>query len=99
MVWDLRRALLRKEEFESARLADFEFRETVRTVKLLARAYEADEAPVLEALIAHGFEAALHRFPEMLGEETRETATLRLRKEARRMLIGERGDPTPHRLG
>ncbi|WP_395330089.1 hypothetical protein WBP06_16940 [Novosphingobium sp. BL-8H] len=99
MVWDLRRALLRKEEFESGRLTDFEFRETVRTLKLMARAFGADEAPVLDALIEHGFEAALHGFPEMLGEEMREAVSLRLRKEARQMLTRERGDPTPYRLG
>lgn len=99
MVWDLRRALLRKEEFESGRLTDFEFRETVRTLKLLAHAFAADEAPVLDALIEHGFDAALHGFPEMLGEETRDAVCMRLRKQARQMLIRERGDPTPYRLG
>src|SRR3546814_8238077 len=36
MAWDLRRALLKKVEFESARLHDFEFRERARTMKLLA---------------------------------------------------------------
>ncbi|TCM17024.1 hypothetical protein EDF56_106136 [Novosphingobium sp. PhB165] len=99
MVWDLRRALLRKEEFESGRLTDFEFRETVRTLKLMARAFAADEAAILEALIEHGFETALLGFPEMLGEETRDALCHRLRKEARQALIRERGDPTPYRLG
>jgi hypothetical protein len=99
MVWDLRRALLRKEEFESGRLTDFEFRETVRTLKLMARAFDVDEAAVLEALVEHGFEAALHGFADRLGDETREAVCLRLRKEARQMLIRERGDPTPYRLG
>ena len=99
MVWDLRRALLRKEEFESGRLTDFEFRETVRTLKLMAQAFEVDAAGVLGALVEHGFEAALSAFPEMLGEETREAVCLRLRGDARQMLIRERGDPTPYRLG
>jgi hypothetical protein len=35
MVWDLRAALLRKEEAESARLQDFAFRLRVRTFRLL----------------------------------------------------------------
>ena len=99
MAWDLRRALLRKEEFESGRLTDFEFRETVRTLKFMVRAFGADEAAVLDILVEHGFDAALAGFPEMLGEETREAVCLRLRKEARQMLIRERGDPTPYRLG
>lgn len=99
MVWDLRRALLRKEEFESGRLTDFEFRETVRTLKLMAQAFGADEAAVLEAMIDHGFDAALHGFPAMLGDETRDAVCLRLRKQARQTLIRERGDPTPYRLG
>jgi hypothetical protein len=34
MAWDLRAALLRKEEFESARLTDFDFREMVRAMRL-----------------------------------------------------------------
>ncbi|TDW63684.1 hypothetical protein EDF57_105157 [Novosphingobium sp. PhB55] len=99
MVWDLRRALLRKEEFESGRLTDFEFRETVRTLKLMARAFATDEAAVLDALVEHGYEAALRGFPERLGDEAREEVCLRLRKDARQMLIRERGDPTPYRLG
>ena len=37
MAWDLRRALLKKEEFESARLMNFEFRQRARATRLLAR--------------------------------------------------------------
>ena len=36
MVFDLRGALLKKEEAESARLMDFEFRLRARTMRLLA---------------------------------------------------------------
>ena len=46
MVWDLRGALLKKEERESARLADFEFRHRARTLRLVAQAMALDEAEV-----------------------------------------------------
>lgn len=36
MAFDLRSALLRKQEFESARLDDFEFRLRARTMRLIA---------------------------------------------------------------
>src|SRR3546814_10695286 len=45
MAWDLRRALLKKGEFESARLIDFEFRERARTMKLIAPRVSAALAP------------------------------------------------------
>ena len=36
MAWDLRGALLKKEERETARLMDFEFRLRARTMRILA---------------------------------------------------------------
>lgn len=95
MVWDLRAALLAKEEFESARLTDFEFREMVRAIRLLAAELEVEVNPVLHRLADDGLDAAL----ALLGCTDIEARYEQARREARRQLITERGDPTPHRLG
>ena len=101
MVWDLRRALLAKEEFESARLTDFEFRETVRAVRLLAAECGAEVQPLLHGLADRGIDAVLAMLAEAEGCEidSIEARYLAARAEARRQLIAERGDPSPHRLG
>lgn len=101
MAFDLRAALLRKEEVESARLMDFEFRQRARTFRLLAEALGvggdelvseialSDDAGILDRLVA---ERRLDRAE--LG-----ASYARCRAEAYRQLVGELGDPTPHRLG
>lgn len=62
MAWDLRRALLKKGEFESARLIDFEFRERARTMKLLApRVSAALEPQALAGEIALGDDESILR--------------------------------------
>jgi hypothetical protein len=101
MVWDLRAALLRKEEFESARLTDFEFRETVRALRLTIAELGAEAKPMLHELADHGVEAALAMLAANAGrtEAEVESIYLRARVEARRQLIKERGDPSPVRLG
>lgn len=101
MVWDLRRALLKKEEFESARLTDFEFREMVRAIRLMAAELDIKATPLLHELADHGLDATLAMGAERSGQEPGavEALYLRSRVEARRQLILERGDPSPHRLG
>jgi len=101
MVWDLRRALLAKEEFESARLTDFEFRETVRAIRLLAARSKAEAQPLLHLLADEGVEAVLAALAQVAGSDPAEMEAryLEARAEARRQLIAERGDPSPHRLG
>src|SRR5690349_16106879 len=49
MVFDLGKAMRKKEEFESARLADFEFRQRARTFRLMAEkiGHKADEARIV----------------------------------------------------
>ena len=101
MAFDLRAALLRKEEVESARLMDFEFRQRARTFRLLADALGvgvdelvgeialSDDAGILDRLVA---DRRLDR--AVLG-----ALYARCRAEAYRQLVGELGDPTPHRLG
>lgn len=100
MVWDLRRALLAKEEFESGRLTDFEFREMVRALKLVAAELGVEVTPLLHELADKGEEAVLQRLAQAAGDQAAlEALYAKAHVEARRLLIAERGDPTPHRLG
>lgn len=101
MVFDLRRALLRKEEVESARLADFAFRQRVRAMRLLARRLGLDEEAAA-ARPAHGDDAGV--LDALAAELALNRATLAAAHgeclaQARAALIAERGDPAPHRLG
>lgn len=101
MVWDLRAALLAKEEFESGRLTDFEFREMVRAVRLVAADLAVEITPVLHELTDRGLDAGLALLARTAGREAGAVEALyhQARPVARRQLIVERGDPTPHRLG
>lgn len=100
MVWDLRGALLKKEEKESARLADFEFRHRARTFRLLARLIgEPEDAAV--ALITRGPDEEV--LAELATRHPRHREALsdlydQCRTEARQQLIRERGNPAPYRL-
>lgn len=104
MVWDLRAALLKKGEFESARLIDFEFRERARTMRLLAPLVSPDLDPrTLVGEIVEGDDRMilgrlLERYPH-LEEATLLRDFAACRAQARRELVAERGDPTPYRLG
>jgi hypothetical protein len=101
MVWDLGKAMQKKEEFESARLMDFEFRQRVRTARLLAREAGLDET----ALVRDAAGLDENGIVNLLAGQTARTPTevsadyCRLTAEARRQLIAERGDPAPYRLG
>ncbi len=93
MVFDLRGALLKKEEIESARLMDFEFRLRVRTLRLLAANIGADPDEMARRVTLGDDETVL------LSLDGVEPATFHAcREEAMRQLIVERGDPAPHRL-
>jgi hypothetical protein len=52
MAWDLGKAMRKKEEFESARLLDFEFRQRARATRLLARAFGLDEVALVREVVA-----------------------------------------------
>jgi prolyl-tRNA editing enzyme YbaK/EbsC (Cys-tRNA(Pro) deacylase) len=100
MVWDLRGALLKKEERESSRLAEFEFKHRVRTLRLLARKFSLDETSLV-SLVAQGTdEAALaaiasaHHLDELILKD----AFARCAEVARNELIRELGNPAPYRL-
>ncbi len=102
MVWDLRGALLKKQEVESARLADFEFRLRVRTMRLLAQAVETgmSAADLVSQVALHDDDAIsadiLRRCPALDADALRAVEVCRA--EARAQLIVEIGDPSPHRL-
>lgn len=100
-MFDLGLAMQKKQEFESARLLDFEFRTRARAVRMLAESLGIDEvaaadivattpAPELPGRIAL---LAGMRADECLAEYENCLAI------AYRQLLVERGDPTPHRLG
>ena len=96
MVFDLRGALLKKEEVESARLMDFEFRLRARTMRLLAARLGLLPGELV-AEIAKGDDAAilagLRPAPPSV-DAPYAAADARARKQ----LVEERGDPTPYKL-
>lgn len=93
MVFDLRGALLKKEEVESARLIDFEFRLRARTMRLLGERLGIELVGEVAKADDDAIVASLrNRFPDVA------TAYAEARKAARAQLIGELGDPTPHKL-
>jgi hypothetical protein len=97
MAFDLRAALLKKAEVETARLVDFEFRLRARTMRVLA-AQIGEDADALVGRIVHADDAAI-----LDGLETARGLALgadyrRSLAEARAQLIDEVGDPSPYRL-
>src|SRR5690242_16375330 len=101
MMWDLGRAMRKKEEFESARLMDFEYRLRARTMRLLGDKLGLDGACYARETALQGDEAILAMIGSDSGKAADEIAAFHARcaAEARAQLIGERGDPTPYRLG
>ena len=102
MVFDLGKAMAKKGEFESARLADFEFRLRARTFRLMARKIgrEADPARVVAMIAQMSDQEILKELAERFPEHAEDMDRLyrECSVEARAQLIKELGDPTPHRL-
>ena len=100
MAWDLGEAMRKKEEFESARLMDFEFRERARATRLLAGALGLDETELVRQIAVRDSSSLLDMVAEKTGRDRNEVAAEydRCVGAARRQLIKERGDPTPYRL-
>lgn len=100
MAWDLRRALLKKEEKESARLADFDYRLRARTMRLLAARLDAalDPAALAARTARSNDDDLLAELTEAYPGVDMSAAFEACRSEARRQLIEEIGDPSPHRL-
>ena len=100
MAFDLELAMRKKEEFESARLMDFEFRRRARATRLLARSLglEEDGAAALVATMSE--DAASERLGLLAGVSAEEAAAeyRRCLAIAHAQLVAERGDPSPHPL-
>lgn len=98
MVWDLGRAMRKKEEFESARLMDFEYRLRASTMRLLGEALGLDGSSYARESALKSDEAILDLIAIDSGRPREGIAIEhgRCALEARAQLIG---DPTPYRLG
>lgn len=94
MAWDLRRAMLKKQEVETARLLDFEFRLRARTMRLLAERLGLDP----QALVGRIAEAEDAAILALLDHEHASELHAQCRAIAETRLKAELGDPTPHRL-
>lgn len=103
MVWDLRGALLKKGEVESARLDDFEFRLRARTMRLLAPMVDPaiDPAELVKAIAKADDDDLLDSLASAypaIGLAAIKLSHGQCRAQARRQLIDELGDPTPYKL-
>jgi hypothetical protein len=101
MAFDLGKAMRKKEEFESARLMDFEFRQRARATRHLARVFGLDEGDLVSEIATHDEEALLRIVADRAEREMAEVAAeySKCLALARKELIAERGDPKPYRLG
>ncbi|WP_246623656.1 hypothetical protein [Sphingomonas colocasiae] len=93
--------MLKKQEVESARLADFEFRLRARTMKLLAAPLDIEPAILIALVARHGDDVLLDHVAPLRPDidiPALQAMFDACRAEARVQLIGELGDPSPHRL-
>ncbi len=100
-MFDLASAMRKKEEFESARLMDFEFRQRVRAVRALAKELGMDPS-IASAVVVEASDAEVPaRIAVITGRSIAEICSgyARCLEDARAQLVAELGDPTPHRLG
>ncbi len=101
MVFDLGKAMSKKEEWESARLLDFEFRRRARAARMTAQALGLDEAQAAQVVATTAEAEIPERLASLAGANVQEVAAAYHRNlaVAHIELVAERGDPTPHRLG
>jgi hypothetical protein len=100
MVFDLGRAFWKKEEFESARLMDFEFRQRSRATKNLVQILGLSDNIAAGIVATLTEEASLERLSALSGVplDAVRVHYAECLVTARAQLIEERGDPTPQRL-
>ena len=101
MVFDLAKAMRKKEEWESARLLDFEFRRRARATRLTAQALGLDDTQAAQVVATTAEADIPDRLASLAGVALQEVAAAYHRNlaAAHAELVSERGDPTPHRLG
>jgi hypothetical protein len=100
MAFDLGLAMRKKEEFESARWMDFEFRRRARATRLLAEALGLNQA-VSAKLIATSKEDEIPQRLAALTSVSVDEVWSEYRKYltiAHDQLVRERGDPAPYRM-
>ena len=101
MAWDLGTAMRKKEEFESARLMDFAFRQRARATRMLAQAFGLEESALIAQTALRDEAGVIALVAERTGAAEAEVTRVYhgCLVEARAKLIAERGDPAPYRLG
>jgi hypothetical protein len=100
MNFDLRSAIIKRSEWETARAADFDFRHRARTIGRVAAALGCD-AEAWVPLVAELDDAALcSRLAEAAARTLADVTRLHARESAavRSELVAELGDPTPTTL-
>jgi hypothetical protein len=100
MQFDLGAAMRKKEEFESARLMDFEFIRRARATRLLARSVGLDETETVRQIADCDEAGLIDRLLPLvqIDREALSTAYQRCLARAHAELVAERGDPAPHRM-
>lgn len=100
MVWDLRGALLKKQEVECARLIEFEFRLRARSMRRLAEGLGLDPSDLARKTALLSDEAILKTLAEQhkLAPDDLAARWASTVRDVRAELITQFGDPTPHRL-
>lgn len=100
MTFDLRAALLKKEEYETGKLLNFEFRLKARAMRHTARALGLDEAAFAQKTVTDSVPTILRDIAEAARQPYDDVEALWRESEhtARAELVGELGDPSPHPL-
>lgn len=100
MAWDLRGALLKKEERETARLMDFEFRLRARTMRILAARLNIPAETLVPRIAEGADDVILTALARERDEDLAALGTIlaEATSEAREQLVKELGDPAPYRL-
>jgi hypothetical protein len=101
MVFDLGKAMSRKEEWESARLLDFEFRRRARATRMAAQSLGIDETDAARIAATTDDQTIPERLATLSGAPIADVAATyqRCLSTVHSELVAERGDLTPFRLG
>lgn len=99
-MFDLGLAMRKKEEFETARLLDFDFRRRARATRMLADWLALDNATAAHVMASVPESEVPERLATLTGVDV---AVVRDRyaaciAQAHAALLIERGDPAPHRM-
>ena len=76
MVWDLGKAMRKKEEVESGRLMDFEFRQRVRATRLFSRKLGVDEGSLVSEVALRSDDDLLDLVAEQTSRARDDVATV-----------------------